>query len=223
MIALGREGDPRPDAGELLDELDEHLGLLPAGDGFEGQEVDAGGHQRLDAGPVPQRQVLARHLVRVLARVLGAVVQRGAVRADRARDERPNFAGGVLLHEGVDGLLGCLHGPRHELEALRLGEVEVLLEAVDASLVSVGDDHLGARSQEVQVGLHDGARVRGEEARAPQRVAVDLLAGDVLLQLRREAPVQEHRFPARAHGSAAILWHWLSRREGRTAALTLAR
>ena len=54
------------------------------------------------------------------------------------------------------------------------------------------------------MGLHDGAGVRGEVARAPQGVPVHLLA-HVLYQLRGEASVQEHGLPARTHGALQLL------------------
>ena len=134
----------------------------------------------------------------VVAAVLRAIGQHGAVRSDRrCHEQAVDSAGGSFGGEALDRRAGEL-GRADEQRGSGGLVVAGGEEPGGARLVRGGHQHTRTSTQVGEVGVDDRLRIGGYQPCRPQRV-IELASG--LLQRRRESAVDHDRYPVPAHRS----------------------
>lgn len=193
LVVPARKREPGTGVRVLLQQLQKGLRFLDAGYGLEGQQIDTGVQQRLDARSVPVDQLSPGHALPVEAGVFGRVVQVSAVRTARSGDHGSRLDGDALLPDVVvHGSPRQAYGLVEQVQALAFAYTQILHHTGHGRLVGVGLDDVGTGAQEVHVRVVYGGGVSLEEPRRPQRIVVDLRA-HVPRQLPGEAAVQDLR------------------------------
>ena len=173
---------------EVVEQVDQHLGLVEVRDGLDREQVGSGRGEQLEPRSVEVAERGRRHAVP--AAVLRPVGEEGAVRADRRGDQQ--------ARAGVGERVAHVSRQRHAQGDQTPCGGRVVAgghQALDAALVARGGRDPGAGEVVRPVGVGDPLRLLAEQPGRPQR-ARQVRAG--LLECGRQPAVEQDR---RGHSS----------------------